>query len=119
MSSRSCLLPAAGILALGKVGLSGVVCGAARVAWGIVIGHRLMGWRIVVATGSLAIAFAVVNLVGGRGLAPVIISHFLITATIQPGMIFARFAGQQPEPGIWPRRCAGLDRNRASEVDRE
>ena len=96
-------LLAAGISSIGQVFLSGLVFGLAHGIWGIVTGRLMMGVRIMMATGTLGTALAAVYVVGERSLAPPIFSHFIITATIQPGIMFAAFSGQmpRPEPGWW------------------
>jgi hypothetical protein len=96
-------LLAAEISSIGQILLSGVVFGLAHGIWGIVTGRLMLGLRVMVATGTVGIALAVVYLVGDRSLAPPIVSHFMITATIQPGIMFAAFSGQmpRPEPGWW------------------
>jgi hypothetical protein len=48
----------------------------------------------MVATGALGTALAFVYVIGNRSLAPVIVAHFLVTATIQPGILFAAFSGE-------------------------
>jgi hypothetical protein len=48
----------------------------------------------MVSTGILGAALGVVYLAGARSLAPPIVSHFIVTAVIQPGIIFAAFSGQ-------------------------
>ena len=53
----------------------------------------------MIATGTLGAALGVVYVVGDRSLAPVIISHFIVTATIQPGIMFAAFSGQMQRTG--------------------
>ncbi len=73
---------------------SALIFGLAHGVWGIVTGRIAVGIGVMIATGTLGAALAVVYLVGGRSLAPPIASHFLITATIQPGIMFAAFSGQ-------------------------
>jgi uncharacterized protein len=53
----------------------------------------------MIATGTVGGALAVVYLVGERSLAPPIVSPFLITATIQPGITFAAFSGRMGRYG--------------------
>jgi hypothetical protein len=48
----------------------------------------------MIATGTLGTALAFVYVVGHRSLAPVIVAHFTVTATIQPGIMLAAFSGQ-------------------------
>ena len=73
---------------------SALIFGIAHGIWGIVTGHVFVGIGVMVATGTLGAALAVVYLVGERSLAPPIVSHFLITATIQPGIMFAACSGR-------------------------
>jgi len=96
-------LMGAGIPSAGQILASGVIFGLAHGIWGIVTGRLMMGVRIVVATGTVGTALAVVYVVGDRSLAPPIVSHFLVTATIQPGIMYAAFSGQmaRPQRGWW------------------
>lgn len=73
---------------------SALIFGGAHGIWGIVTRRIFVGIGVMVATGTLGAALAVVYLVGDRSLAPPIVAHFLITATIQPGIMFAAFSGQ-------------------------
>jgi uncharacterized protein len=77
-----------------QVLVSALVFGLAHGVWGLVTGQWAVGLGVVAATGFLGGALAVVYVVGGRSLAPVIVSHFFITATIQPGIMFAMFRGE-------------------------
>jgi membrane protease YdiL (CAAX protease family) len=52
----------------------------------------------VIATGTLGAALALVYVISDRSLAPPIVSHFLVTAVIQPGILFAAFSGQMRKP---------------------
>lgn len=80
--------------ALGQALASGVVFGAAHGIWGVVTGRFMVGVRTMIATGIVGLGWAVVYLIGERSLAPVIVSHFIVTATIQPGIMIAAFSGQ-------------------------
>ena len=87
-----------GVLAAGggpllQILASALVFGGAHGIWGIVTRRIFVGIGVMVATGTLGAALAVVYLVGDRSLAAPIVSHFLITATIQPGIMFAAFSG--------------------------
>ena len=64
------------------------------------------GLGAAVATGILGAALGVVYVVGERSLAPIIVSHFIITAVIQPGILYAAFSEQMPRPqaGWWRGR---------------
>jgi membrane protease YdiL (CAAX protease family) len=92
-----------GMPAVGQILLSGLMFGLAHGIWGIASGQPAMGIRVMMATGMLGTALAVVYVVGGRSLAPPIVAHFVITATIQPGITFAAFSGgmARPEHGWW------------------
>lgn len=82
---------------------SALIFGLAHGIWGIVTGNLVAGIGATIATGTVGAALAMVYLVGGRSLAPVITSHFIIDAVIQPGIMFAAFSGQMPRPekGWW------------------
>ncbi len=94
---------AAGGGSLVQILVSALIFGLAHGIWGIVTGNLVAGVGATIATGTLGAALAVVYLVGGRSLAPVITSHFIIDAVIQPGIMFAAFSGQMPRPekGWW------------------
>lgn len=51
-----------------------------------------MGIDAMIATGTLGTGLALVYILGERSLAPVIVAHFVVTATIQPGIMFWRSA---------------------------
>ncbi len=84
----------AGWPAVVQVVASGLVFGLAHGIWGIMTGRVSVGIGTMIATGTLGTALGVVYVVGDRSLAPVIIAHFIVTATIQPGIMFAAFSGQ-------------------------
>jgi hypothetical protein len=73
---------------------SGLVFGVAHASWAVVTGRLGAGVGAMVATGALGTALAFVYVIGNRSLAPVIVAHFLVTATIQPGILFAAFSGE-------------------------
>ena len=73
---------------------SGLIFGLAHGIWGIMTRRVAVGVSTMIATGTIGAALAVVYVVGNRSLAPVIVAHFIITATIQPGITFAAFSGQ-------------------------
>ncbi len=77
-----------------QVVASGLTFGLAHGIWGIMTGRISVGVGTMVATGTLGTALGIVYVVGDRSLAPVIVSHFIVTATIQPGITFAAFTGQ-------------------------
>ena len=77
-----------------QVFASGFVFGIAHASWALVTGRVAVGVGAMVATGALGTLLGLVYIVGNRSLAPVIVAHFLVTATIQPGIMFAAFSGQ-------------------------
>jgi membrane protease YdiL (CAAX protease family) len=48
----------------------------------------------MVATGSLGLLLAVVFVIGGRNLAPCIISHMLINFFAEPGLVLSALRGE-------------------------
>lgn len=81
-----------------QVVVSGLVFGLAHGVYGIVTGRLAVGLGVMIATGTVGIALGAVYVIGERSLAPVIVSHFIITATIQPGIMYAAFSGQMGRP---------------------
>ena len=73
---------------------SGIIFGLAHGIWGIMTGRVFVGVATVIATGIFGFALGLLYLIGDRSLAPVIVAHFIVTATIQPGITFAAFSGQ-------------------------
>ena len=88
------VLMRAGWPAVGQVLASGLVFGVAHASWAVITGRLVAGVGAMVATGTLGTALGLVYVVGNRSLAPVIVAHFIVTATIQPGITFAAFSGQ-------------------------
>ena len=84
----------AGWPAAGQILASGLAFGAAHGLWGVVTGRLMVGLRAMMATGIVGLALAAVYCIGERSLAPVIVSHFIVTATIQPGILIAAFSGE-------------------------
>ena len=89
----------AGWPAVVQVLASGLIFGLAHGFWGIMTRRVSVGVGTMIATGTLGAALGVVYVVGDRSLAPVIVSHFIVTATIQPGIMFAAFSGQMQRTG--------------------
>lgn len=77
-----------------QVFASGLVFGVGHASWGLMTGRMVVGVRTMIATGTLGTALGLVYVLGERSLAPVIVAHFIVTATIQPGITFAAFSGQ-------------------------
>ena len=84
----------AGWPTVAQVFASGFVFGVAHASWALVTGRVGVGVGAMIATGSLGTGLGLVYVLGDRSLAPVIVAHFLVTATIQPGIMFAAFSGQ-------------------------
>ena len=76
-----------------QVFASGFVFGVAHASWALVTGRVVIGVGAMIATGTLGTALALVYVLADRSLAPVIVAHFVVTATIQPGIMFAAFSG--------------------------
>lgn len=76
-----------------QVLVSGLSFGLMHVVWGGL--HRSWANALgsVVATSILGLGLAIVYLLGDRNLAPCIVSHFLVTAFIEPGLLIAAFSG--------------------------
>jgi membrane protease YdiL (CAAX protease family) len=81
-----------------QVVASGLVFGVAHASWALFTGHLVAGIGAMIATGTLGTGLGLVYILGDRSLAPVIIAHFVVTATIQPGIMFAAFSGQMRQP---------------------
>lgn len=92
----------AGWPAVVQVVASGLVFGLAHGIWGIMTGRVSVGIGTMIATGTLGTALGLVYVVGDRSLAPVIVAHFVVTATIQPGITFAAFSGQMGQETARP-----------------
>ena len=90
----------AGWPAVVQVVASGLVFGLAHGIWGIMTGRVSVGIGTTIATGTLGTALGLVYVVGDRSLAPVIVAHFIVTATIQPGIMFAAFSGQMGQTAV-------------------
>ncbi len=90
----------AGWPAVVQVVASGLIFGLAHGIWGIMTGRVSVGVGTMIATGTLGTALGLVYVVGDRSLAPVIVAHFIVTATIQPGIMFAAFSGQMRQTAV-------------------
>ena len=89
----------AGWSAVVQVVASGLIFGLAHGIWGIMTRRVSVGVGTMVATGTLGTALGLVYIIGDRSLAPVIVAHFIVTVTIQPGITFAAFSGQMGRTG--------------------
>ncbi|MEQ1867044.1 MAG: CPBP family intramembrane glutamic endopeptidase, partial [Micropepsaceae bacterium] len=77
-----------------QVAVSSVSFGLMHAVWGGLRGSWTTAIGSVVATTLLGLGLAIVYLLGGRNLAPCIVSHFLVTALIEPGLVIAAFGGR-------------------------
>ncbi len=85
-----------------QVIVSGASFGLMHIVWGGLKGSWVIALGSVVATSVLGLGLAMVYLIGDRHLAPCIVSHFLVTALIEPGLLIAAFGG-----GLRPGERAG------------
>ncbi len=74
-----------------QVVASGAAFGVAHSVWGGLKGSWQTAMGAVFATTILGLGLAIVYVLGGRSLAPCIVSHFLVTALIEPGLLIAAF----------------------------
>lgn len=77
-----------------QVLVSGVGFGFAHIVWGGLKGSWTAALGSIAATSVLGLGLAIVYLLGNRALAPCIMSHFMVTALIEPGLLIAAFSGQ-------------------------
>lgn len=83
-----------------QIAASAATFGVAHALWGLIKFSLDAALKTTIATGIMGFALAVVYVVSNRSLAPCIVSHFLITATLEPGLMIAAVTGQ------WGRRTA-------------
>lgn len=74
--------------------------GLAHAIWGLIKLDLWVAVSSVAATTIMGLGLAVVYLLAERNLAPCIMAHFLITATIEPGLIMAAITGR------WDRKVS-------------
>ena len=78
----------------GQIVLSAVVFGVAHGIWGLFARNIRPAVTATIATSLIGGAWAVVYIVGGRSLAPCIVSHILINFVLEPGMMLSAASGQ-------------------------
>jgi hypothetical protein len=88
------VLQAHGTGALLQVIVSGLSFGLAHAVWGLAKGSFRAALAAMVATSIMGTALAVVYLLAGRNVWPCVVSHFLITATIEPGLVLSALRGE-------------------------
>ena len=77
---------------------SGLLFGVAHGVWGFFRGSLAAGIGATVATGMLGLALALVYIASHRIVAPAILSHFLINAFAEPGLVLAAVKGEMGRP---------------------
>ena len=78
---------------------SGFAFGLVHGIWGAFRGSVTAAIGATVATGVLGVAPAVVFIASHRVLAPCIVSHLLINALAEPGLVLAAVRGEMGSPG--------------------
>lgn len=77
-----------------QVLVSGVVFGVAHALWGLIKLDIWVASSSAMATTVMGIFLALLYLLADRNLAPCIVAHFIITATIEPGLIISAVTGR-------------------------
>ena len=77
-----------------QIAVSAAVFGVVHALWGLIKLSFSAALKTTIATGIMGIALAIVYIVSDRSLAPCIVSHFLIAATLEPGLMIAAVTGQ-------------------------
>jgi hypothetical protein len=75
--------------------------------WGLFGRSIGAAWGAMVSTTVLGAALAVVYVVSARSLAPCIVSHFLVTGLIEPGLVLAAVRGEMSRRRATRRIAAG------------
>lgn len=78
-----------GVPALGQVLVSAVVFGAAHGIWVLLGGQLRVAVPVMLATGALGAALAVVYLVGDRNVLPAIVAHILVNLVLEPWLMLS------------------------------
>src|SRR5690625_234290 len=78
-----------GVPALGQVLVSAVVFGAAHGVWVLLGGQLRVAVPVMLATGALGAALAVVYLVADRNVLPAIVAHILVNLVIEPWLMLS------------------------------
>jgi hypothetical protein len=73
---------------------SGLAFGLGHGVWGLFGRSLRAAAGATVATGVLGGALAIVYLAAGRNVAPCVVSHFLVNAFIEPGLVLAAVRGE-------------------------
>lgn len=88
---------------------SAVLFGLAHALWGLIKLDARVAASSAIATTVMGFFLAVVYLLAERNLAPCIVAHFLITATIEPGLIISAVSGKWDTGRIPADRTADAD----------
>jgi uncharacterized protein len=88
----------AGIGLIIQVLASGLLFGLAHGVWGFFRGSLAAAIGATLATGMLGLALALVYVASYRIVAPAILSHFLINAFAEPGLVLAAVKGEMGRP---------------------
>lgn len=81
-----------------QVTVSALAFGLVHGIWGAFRRNFKAAAAAVIATGMLGLGLALVYIVSHRLLAPCIVSHFLINAFTQPGLVLATVRGEMRQP---------------------
>lgn len=85
---------------ISQILISALIFGVAHGIWGLFARHVRPAVTATIATSLVGGAWAVVYIVGGRSLAPCIVSHILINFVLEPGMMLAAASGKWNQPLI-------------------
>lgn len=83
-----------------QIAVSGAAFGVAHGVWGAFRGSVAAAVGATVATGLLGAALAIVYVASHRVLAPCVISHFLINALAEPGLVLAAVRGEMSRRSV-------------------
>ena len=89
-----------------QIATSAAVFGVAHAVWGLIRLSLNAALKTTIATGIMGFGLAVVYVLSERSLAPCIVCHFLIVATLEPGLMIAAVTGQW---GGSAARVRGID----------
>lgn len=93
-----------GVSVLLQVLVSGLLFGLAHAVWGLIKLDIWVAFSSMIATTLMGTFLAIVYLFAGRNLAPCIVAHFIITGTIEPGLIISAVTGQWDRSALRAKR---------------
>jgi hypothetical protein len=85
-----------------QIALSALAFGAVHSIWGLLKGSLRAALAAMAATGVLGLALAIVFASDGRNVWPCVIAHFIVTATIEPGLVLAALRGEMGGVAVAP-----------------